>query len=131
MELLSTPEVICGEASLTAGWLLDLAARDTDGGLSDTDLDSDLAGRHTCGLKTQDLLLFRRADRTTGRLADTASRVVSLASVVGDTLDEPDSGATSPTMRRLRKASGSSHSLVKCCSGVQISVPSTTRASML
>lgn len=74
MELLSTPEVICGEASLAVWWLLDLAARDTDGRVSDTDLDSDLTGRHTCGLKTQDLLLFRRADQTAGCLADTASR---------------------------------------------------------
>ena len=74
VELLSTPEVICGEASLAAGWLLGLAARGTDGGLSDTDLDSDLAGRHTCGLKAQDLLLLRRADRTAGRLADGAGR---------------------------------------------------------
>ena len=72
VELLSTTEIIAGEASLAAGWLRGLAARGTDGGLSDTDLDSDLAGRHTCGLKAQDLLLLRRADRTAGRLADTA-----------------------------------------------------------
>ena len=51
VELLSTPEVVVREASLAAGWLLGLAARGTDGGLIDTDLDSDLAGRHTCGLK--------------------------------------------------------------------------------
>lgn len=74
VELLSTPEVVVREASLAAGWLLGLAARSADGGLSDTDLDSDLAGRHAGGLKTQDLLLLRRADRTAGRLADTASR---------------------------------------------------------
>ena len=74
VELLSTLEVICGEASLAAGWLLGLAARGTDGRLSDTDLDSDLVGRHTCGLKAQDLLLLRRADRTTSRIADAASR---------------------------------------------------------
>ena len=72
VELLSTLEIIAGEASLAVGWLRGLAARGTDGGLSDTDLDSDLAGRHTCGLKAQDLLLLRRADRTAGRLADTA-----------------------------------------------------------
>lgn len=46
MELLCTLEVVTGEASLAAGWLLGLAARGTDGGLSDTDLGSDLAGRH-------------------------------------------------------------------------------------
>lgn len=74
VELLSTPEVVVREASLAAGWLLGLAARGTDGGLIDTDLDSDLAGRHTCGLKAQDLLLLRRADRTAGRLADAANR---------------------------------------------------------
>ena len=74
VELLSTLEVICGEASLAAGCSLGLAARGTDGGLSDTDLDCDLAGRHTCGLKAQDLLLLRRADRTAGRVPDAAGR---------------------------------------------------------
>lgn len=74
VELLGTLEVIAGEVSLAAGWLLGLAARGADGGLSDTDLGSDLAGRHTCGLKAQDLLLLGRADRTTGCLADTAGR---------------------------------------------------------
>ena len=72
VELLSTPEVVVREASLAAGWLRGLAARSADGGLSDTDLDSDLAGRHAGRLKAQDLLLLRRADRTAGRLADTA-----------------------------------------------------------
>ena len=43
-------------------------------GLSDTAPDSDLAGRYARGFKAQDLLVLRRADRTTGRLADTASR---------------------------------------------------------
>ena len=42
-------------------------------GLSDTAPDSDLAGRYARGFKAQDLLLLRRADRTAGRLADTAS----------------------------------------------------------
>ena len=74
VELLSTPEVVVSEASLAAGWLLGLAARSTDGGLIDTDLDSDLAGRHTCGLKAQDLLLLGRADRAAGRVADVAGR---------------------------------------------------------
>ena len=74
VELLSTPEIIAGEASLAAGWLLGLAARGTDGGLIDTDLGSDLAGRHTCGLKAQDLFLLGRTDRTAGRLADSAGR---------------------------------------------------------
>ena len=74
VELLSTPEVVVREASLAAGWLLGLAARGTDGGLIDTDLGSDLAGRHTCGLKAQDLLLLRCADRTAGRVADAAGR---------------------------------------------------------
>ena len=32
------------------------------------------SGRHTCGLKAQDLILLGCADRTAGRLADTASR---------------------------------------------------------
>ena len=72
VELLSTPEVVVGEASLAAGWLLGLAARGADGGLGDTDLGSDLAGSHAGRLKAQDLLLLRRADRTAGRLADTA-----------------------------------------------------------
>ena len=72
MELLSTPEIVVGEASLAERWLRGLAARSADGGLSDTDLGSDLAGRHAGRLKAQDLLLLRRADRTAGRLADTA-----------------------------------------------------------
>ena len=72
VELLGTLEIIAGEASFAAGWLLGLAAGNTDGGLIDTDLDSDLAGRHAGGLKAQDLLLLRSADRTAGRVADTA-----------------------------------------------------------
>ena len=72
VELLSTPEVVVREAPLATGWLLGLAARSADGGLSDTDLGSDLAGRHAGGLQVEDLLLLRRADRTAGRLADTA-----------------------------------------------------------
>lgn len=72
VELPGTTEIIAGEASLAARWLLGLAARSADGGLSDTDLGSDLAGRHAGGLQVEDLLLLRRADRTTGRLADTA-----------------------------------------------------------
>ena len=73
VELLGTLEVIAGEVSLAAGWSLGLAARGADGGLSDTDLGSDLAGRHTCGLKAQDLLLLGRADRTAAGVADAAS----------------------------------------------------------
>lgn len=72
VKLLSTTEIIAGEAPLATGWSLGLAAGSTDGGLSDTDLNSDLAGRHAGGLEVQDLLLLRRADRTAGRLADTA-----------------------------------------------------------
>lgn len=72
VELPGTLEIVVGEASLAAGWLRGLAARSADGGLSDTDLGSDLAGRHAGGLKAQDLLLLRRADRTAGRLADAA-----------------------------------------------------------
>ena len=44
VELLGTLEVIAGEVSLAAGWSLGLAARGADGGLSDTDLGSDLVG---------------------------------------------------------------------------------------
>lgn len=72
VELLSTLEVIAGEVSLAAGWSLGLAARGADGGLSDTDLGSDLARRHACGLKAQDLLLLGRADRTAAGVADAA-----------------------------------------------------------
>ena len=82
VELLSTLEIIAGEVSLAAGRSLGLAARGADGGLSDTDLGSDLAGRHTCGLKAQDLLLLGHADRTAGRLTDTAGRR-GLASLLG------------------------------------------------
>ena len=67
-------EVTAGEASLAAGWLLGLAAGNADGGLGNADLGSDLAGRHARGLKAQDLPLLRRADRTTGCVADAAGR---------------------------------------------------------
>ena len=70
MALLSTPEIVVGEAPLATGWLCGLAARSADGGLGSTCLGSDLAGRHACGLKAQDLLPLRRADRTAGRVAD-------------------------------------------------------------
>ena len=50
VELLSALEIICGEVPLAAGWLLGLTARSADGGLCNTDLGSDLAGRHACGL---------------------------------------------------------------------------------
>ena len=72
VKLLSTTEIIAGEAPLATGWLRGLAARSADGGLGDTDLDSDLAGRHGRAGQIEDLLLLRRADRTAGRLADTA-----------------------------------------------------------
>ena len=71
VELLGTLEIVVREASLAAGWLLGLAAGGTDGGLSDTDLGSDLARRHAGGLQVEDPLLLRRADRTADRLADT------------------------------------------------------------
>ena len=74
VELLSALEVIAGEASPATGWSLGLAARSADGGLSDTDFGSDLAGRHAGGLQIEYLLLLRRADRTAGRLTDTAGR---------------------------------------------------------
>ena len=74
MELLSTPEIVVGEASLAERWLRGLAARSADGGLSNTDLGSDLAGRHAQGFKAQDPLLLPRADRTAGRVADDAYR---------------------------------------------------------
>ena len=74
VELLSTLEVIAGEAPLAAGWLLGLATDGLHRGSGCADPPSDRAGRHTCGLKAQDLLLLRRADRTAGRLTDTASR---------------------------------------------------------
>ena len=74
VELLSTTEVIAGEASLAAGWLPGLAARGADGGLCDANLGSDLAGRHTRAGQIEDLLLLGRADRTAGRLADGAGR---------------------------------------------------------
>ena len=82
VELLSTLEVIVGEAPLAAGWLLGLAARGADGGLSDTDLGSDLAGGHAGRLQVEYLLLLLRADRTAGRVANAAGRR-GLASLLG------------------------------------------------
>ena len=74
VELLSTLEVITGEASLAAGRLRGLAAGSTDGGLCDTDLGSDLADSHVRAGQIDDLLLLRRADRTAGHVADAAGR---------------------------------------------------------
>ena len=74
VELPSTLEVIAGEASPAAGRLRSLAAGGTDSGLCDADLRSDLTDRHTRAGQIDDLLLLRRADRTTGHVADTAGR---------------------------------------------------------
>ena len=74
VELLSTLEVIAGEASPAAGRLRGLAAGSTDGGLCDADLRSDLADSYARAGQIENLLLLRRADRTAGRLTDTASR---------------------------------------------------------
>ena len=72
VELLSTLEVIAGEASPATGRLRGLAAGGTDGGLCDADLGSDLAGRHARASQIEDLLLLGRADRTTSRVANAA-----------------------------------------------------------
>ena len=74
VELLSTLEVVPGEASPAAGRLRGLAAGSTDGGLCDADLGSDLADRHARAGQVENLLLLRRADRAAGRLTDTTSR---------------------------------------------------------
>ena len=74
MELLGTPEVIDGEASPAAGRLRSLAAGGTDGGLCDADLRSDLTDSYTRAGQIDDLLLLGCADRTAGRVADTAGR---------------------------------------------------------
>ena len=74
VELLSTLEVVAGEASPATGRLCGLAACGTDGGLCDADLGSDLADRHGRAGQTEDLLLLGRADRTAGRVADAAGR---------------------------------------------------------
>ena len=75
VELLSTLEVVAGEASPATGRLRGLAAGSTDGGLCDADLGSDLADRHGRAGQIEDLLLLRCVDRTAGRLADTAGRL--------------------------------------------------------
>ena len=72
MELLSTPEVIAGEASPAAGRLRGLAAGGTDGGLCNADLRSDLADSYARAGQIDDLLLLRRADRATSHVADAA-----------------------------------------------------------
>ena len=74
VELLSTLEVIAGEASPAAGRLRGLAAGSTDGGLCDADLRSDLADSYARAGQIENLLLLRCVDRTAGRLADTAGR---------------------------------------------------------
>ena len=72
VELLSTLKVIGGEASPAAGRLRGLAARSADGGLCDADLGSDLTDRYARAGQVEDLLFLGRADRTAGRVADTA-----------------------------------------------------------
>ena len=72
VELLSTLEVVTGEASPATGRLRSLAAGSTDSGLCDADLGSYLADRHGRAGQTEDLLLLGRADRTAGRVADAA-----------------------------------------------------------
>ena len=74
VELLCTLEIIAGEASLAAEWLLGLAADSLHRGSGCADLPSDRAGRHAGGLQIEYLLLLRRADRTAGRVADAAGR---------------------------------------------------------
>ena len=74
VELLSTLEIIAGEASLAAEWLLGLAADSLHRGSGCADLPSDRSGGHAGGLQVEDLPLPRRADRAAGRLTDTASR---------------------------------------------------------
>lgn len=74
VELLSTLEVIAGEAPLAAGWLLGLATDGLHRGSGCADPPSDRAGGRAGGLQVDDLLLLRRADRTAGRLADGAGR---------------------------------------------------------
>ena len=105
VELLSTTEIIIGEAPLAAGSLLSLAADSLHRRGRRADLPSDRSGGHAGGLQIEYLLLLRRADRTADRLANPRAVVVSLACSVGATLGVLDSGATSPAMRRLRKAS--------------------------
>ena len=82
MELLSTPEVVVREASLAAGWLRGLAADSLHRRGRRTNLPSDRSGGHAGGLQIEYLLLLRRADRTAGRLTDTAGRR-GLASLLG------------------------------------------------
>ena len=72
VELLSTLEVVGGEASPATGRLRGVAAGSTDGGLCDADLRSDLADSYARAGQIDDLLLLRRADRTAGRVADAA-----------------------------------------------------------
>ena len=74
VELLSTLEVVTGEASPAAGRLRGLAAGSTDSGLCDADLRSDLADNHAYAGQVENLLLLRCADRTAGRVADAAGR---------------------------------------------------------
>ena len=71
VELLSTLEVVGGEASLAAGWLLGLAAGSLHRGSGCADLSSDRSSGHAGGLQIEYLLLLRCADRTANRLADT------------------------------------------------------------
>ena len=74
VELLSTLEVVTGEASPATGRLRDLAAGSTDGGLCDADLGSDMADRHARADRVENPLLLRCANRPAGRVADAAGR---------------------------------------------------------
>ena len=74
VELLSTTEIVIGEAALAVGWLLCLTADGLHRGSGCADLPSDRAGGHAGGLQIEYLLLLRRADRTAGHVADAAGR---------------------------------------------------------
>ena len=70
VELPGTLEIVVGEASLAAGWLLGLAADSLHRGSGCADLSSDRSSGHAGGLQIEYLLLLRCADRTAGRVAD-------------------------------------------------------------
>ena len=74
VELPSTLEVVTGEAFPAAGWMCDLAAGGTDGGLGNADLVSDLADSHARAGQIENLLPLGHVYRAAGHVADAAGR---------------------------------------------------------
>ena len=106
VELLGTLEIVVGEASLAAGWLRGLAADSLHRWEVDVPTCRAIARADMpVGSRSSICCFFAALIGRQAVLRMPRAVVVSLTSVVDATLDVLDSEASSPAMRRLRKAS--------------------------